>query len=153
MRRTPQNQATHRPRSRYCSSSTPTRWSAPTITSSSRRVRLTKVDWEAELAVVIGKRASYLASPEEALDYVAGYTVSNDVSERSYQVDHSGGQWFKGKCCATFNPLGPALVPNTGTPQGVALSGKFPYLREGDSMEISIEQLGRQEQKLVAFRR
>jgi 2,4-diketo-3-deoxy-L-fuconate hydrolase len=113
----------------------------------------TKVDWEAELAVVIGKRASYLASPEEALDYVAGYTVSNDVSERSNQVDHSGGQWSKGKCCATFNPLGPALVPNTGTPQGVALSGKFPYLREGDSMEILIEQLGRQEQKLVAFRR
>lgn len=162
-----------------------------------------KVDWEVELAVVIGKRASYLSSAEEALDYVAGYAVSNDVSERSYQVEHSGGQWSKGKCCATFNPLGPALVPadevgdpqkltlrstvngevrqnsntsdmifsvahiiwnlsqylvldpgdiiNTGTPQGVALSGKFPYLRDGDRMEISIEKLGRQEQKLVAF--
>lgn len=164
-----------------------------------------KVDWEVELAVVIGKRASYLSSPDEALDYVAGYAVSNDVSERSYQVEHSGGQWSKGKCCETFNPLGPALVPteevgnpqqlrlrsavngearqdsntsdmifsvahiiwhlsqylvldpgdviNTGTPQGVALSGKFPYLRQGDRMEISIEKLGKQEQKLVAFSR
>jgi 2,4-didehydro-3-deoxy-L-rhamnonate hydrolase len=164
-----------------------------------------KVDWEVELAVVIGKRASYLSSPEEALEYVAGYTVSNDVSERSFQVEHSGGQWSKGKCCATFNPLGPALVPadevgdpqqlrlsskvngetrqdsstadmifsvayivwhlsqylvldpgdiiNTGTPQGVALSGRFPYLKDGDAMEISIEKLGRQEQKLVAFSR
>ena len=69
------------------------------------------MDWEVELAVVIGKEASYLVSPEEALDYVAGYAVSNDVSERSYQVEHSGGQWSKGKCCATFNPLGPALLP------------------------------------------
>jgi 2-keto-4-pentenoate hydratase/2-oxohepta-3-ene-1,7-dioic acid hydratase in catechol pathway len=49
--------------------------------------------------------------------------------------------------------LDPGDIINTGTPQGVALSGNFPYLREGDSMEISIEKLGRQEQKLVAFRR
>lgn len=49
-----------------------------------------KVDWEVELAVVIGKRAPYLASPEEALDYVAGYAVSNDVSERAFQVERSG---------------------------------------------------------------
>jgi 2,4-diketo-3-deoxy-L-fuconate hydrolase len=164
-----------------------------------------KVDWEVELAVIIGKRASYLSSPDEALDYVAGYAVSNDVSERAYQVEHSGGQWSKGKCCATFNPLGPTLVPaeevgnpqqlrlrsavngetrqdsnssdmifnvahiiwhlsqylvldpgdviNTGTPQGVALSGRFPYLQEGDRMEIVIEKLGAQEQKLVAFTR
>jgi 2-keto-4-pentenoate hydratase/2-oxohepta-3-ene-1,7-dioic acid hydratase in catechol pathway len=69
------------------------------------------VSGAAELAVVIGKRASYLESPEEALDYVAGYAVSNDVSERAFQVEHSGGQWSKGKCCATFNPLGPALFP------------------------------------------
>ncbi|MCU1554533.1 MAG: 2-keto-4-pentenoate hydratase/2-oxohepta-3-ene,7-dioic acid hydratase [Arthrobacter sp.] len=70
-----------------------------------------KVDWEVELAVVIGKRASYLSSPEEALEYIAGYTISNDVSERDYQIRDSGGQWSKGKCCPTFNPLGPALVP------------------------------------------
>ncbi|HSU70386.1 MAG TPA: fumarylacetoacetate hydrolase family protein [Micrococcaceae bacterium] len=164
-----------------------------------------KVDWEVELAVIIGKRASYLSSPDEALDYVAGYTVSNDVSERAYQVEHSGGQWSKGKCCETFNPLGPTLVPaeevgnpqelrlrsavngearqdsntsdmvfsvadiiwhlsqylvldpgdviNTGTPEGVALSGKFPYLRQGDRMEMTIEKLGKQEQKLVSSSR
>lgn len=163
-----------------------------------------KVDWEVELAVVIGKRAAYLSSPEQALDYVAGYTVSNDVSERDYQIRHSGGQWSKGKCGATFNPLGPALVPadeigdpqslrlfsavngdkrqssntadmifsvayiiwhlsqylvldpgdviNTGTPEGVALSGKYPYLKVGDRMEISIQKLGRQEQTLVPYR-
>jgi 2,4-didehydro-3-deoxy-L-rhamnonate hydrolase len=65
-----------------------------------------KVDWEVELAVVIGKRASYLESPEAALAHVAGYAVSNDVSERAFQIEQSGGQWSKGKCCATFNPLG-----------------------------------------------
>ena len=69
----------------------------------------TKTDWEVELAVVIGRRASYLESPDEALDHVAGYTISNDVSERAFQLDR-GGQWSKGKSCATFNPLGPWLV-------------------------------------------
>lgn len=153
-----------------------------------------KTDWEVELAVVIGARARYLDSPEEAMKYVAGYTVSNDVSERAFQLEQSGGQWSKGKCCETFNPLGPALVPaadldpkdlrlrsfvngeprqdsstadlifdvayliwhlsqvavlepgdiiNTGTPEGVALSGRFPYLRPGDVVELEIEGIGR----------
>lgn len=161
-----------------------------------------KVDWEVELAVVIGKRASYLRSHEEALDCIAGYTVSNDVSERDYQIHHSGGQWSKGKCAPTFNPLGPALVPaadvpnpqqlrlyslvngeerqnsttadmvfsiaeiirdlsqymaldpgdivNTGTPQGVALSGRFPYLRPGDTVTIGVENLSEQHQRVRA---
>jgi len=162
----------------------------------------TKVDWEVELGVVIGKRVRYLSTPEAALDCVAGYVTSNDVSEREFQTAHSGGQWSKGKCCETFNPLGPALVPasdvgdpqrlriwsmvngqprqdsntgdmiftvatlihhlsqylvleagdliNTGTPQGVALSGRFPYLAAGDVMEVGIEGLGAQRQRLVA---
>ncbi|WHP58803.1 fumarylacetoacetate hydrolase family protein [Arthrobacter sp. KFRI-F3372] len=161
-----------------------------------------KVDWEVELAVVIGKRASYLSSHEEALDCIAGYTISNDVSERDYQLHHSGGQWSKGKCAPTFNPLGPALVPaadvpdpqqlrlysrvngeerqnsttadmvfsvaeiirdlsqymaldpgdivNTGTPQGVGLSGRFPYLGPGDTMTIGVERLGEQHQQVAA---
>ncbi|ALX65880.1 fumarylacetoacetate hydrolase family protein [Microbacterium sp. XT11] len=159
-----------------------------------------KVDWEVELGVVIGKRARYLSSPEEALAHVAGYVVSHDVSERAFQVEQSGGQWSKGKNAETFNPLGPALVPadevdpqalrlwstvngearqdsntadmiftvaeivhhlsqymvldpgdliNTGTPQGVALSGRFPYLRAGDVVELGIDGLGSQRQRLV----
>ncbi|MEE6306441.1 fumarylacetoacetate hydrolase family protein [Plantactinospora veratri] len=69
----------------------------------------TKTDWEVELAVVIGRTARYLASPEEALRCVAGYAVSHDVSEREFQLER-GGQWDKGKNCETFNPLGPWLV-------------------------------------------
>jgi len=163
-----------------------------------------KVDWEVELGVVIGTRARYLASPEDALAHVAGYVVSHDVSERAFQVEQSGGQWSKGKNAETFNPLGPALVPaeevdpqnlrlwstvngeprqdsntadmiftvaqivhhlsqylvlepgdliNTGTPQGVALSGRFPYLRAGDVVEIGIDGLGAQRQTLVPAER
>jgi len=164
----------------------------------------TKTDWEVELAVVVGKRARYLSSPAEALEYVAGFAVSNDVSEREFQIEISGGQWSKGKASETFNPLGPWLVPtadigdgsglrirsfvngeprqdsstsdlifdvaqiiyelsqymvlepgdliNTGTPQGVALSGRFPYLTAGDTMTLEIEGLGRQEQHLVQAR-
>ncbi|WNB86179.1 fumarylacetoacetate hydrolase family protein [Cellulomonas sp. ATA003] len=159
----------------------------------------TTVDWEVELAVVIGARARYLPDRGSAVAHIAGYTVSNDVSERTYQLEESGGQWSKGKSCETFNPLGPSLVTadevdpaglrlrswvngeprqdsstadmifdvpylvwhlsqylvlepgdvvNTGTPQGVALSGRFPYLRAGDVMEIEIEGLGRQRQTL-----
>ncbi|MCH1881486.1 fumarylacetoacetate hydrolase family protein [Agrococcus sp. ARC_14] len=158
------------------------------------------VDWEVELGIVIGTRARYLASDEEALASIAGFVVSNDVSEREFQTKHSGGQWSKGKCAETFNPLGPELVTadevevqslrlwskvngeprqdsstadmifpvaeivrhlsqylvlepgdliNTGTPQGVALSGRFPYLVAGDVMEIGIEGLGQQRQRLV----
>jgi len=156
----------------------------------------TTTDWEVELAAVIGKRASYLSSPAEALDYVAGFTVANDVSEREYQLQRSLGQWSKGKSFATFNPLGPWLVPtesigdgsglgiwstvngeqrqksttsdlifsvaeivyrlsqftvlepgdliNTGTPEGVGLSGRFPYLAPGDVVELGIDGLGQQ---------
>lgn len=67
-----------------------------------------KTDWEVELAVVIGKKASYV-SEEEALDYVAGYCIHNDISEREFQLER-GGQWVKGKSCDTFAPLGPYLV-------------------------------------------
>lgn len=157
-----------------------------------------KTDWEIELGVVIGRRARYLRSPVEALECVAGYCISNDVSEREYQLEISGGQWSKGKSCETFNPLGPLLLTadeladpqqlrlstqvngqtrqdsstadmainvasliwqlsqvtvlepgdliNTGTPQGVAVSGKFPYLQAGDVIEMEIENLGRQRQ-------
>jgi 2,4-diketo-3-deoxy-L-fuconate hydrolase len=67
-----------------------------------------KTDWEVELAIVIGERASYVAA-NEALDFVAGYCVCNDVSEREYQIER-GGTWTKGKGCPTFGPLGPWLV-------------------------------------------
>ncbi|MGW7681157.1 fumarylacetoacetate hydrolase family protein [Kribbella sp. NPDC054772] len=158
-----------------------------------------KTDWEVELAVVIGKQARYVETDEDALACIAGYAVSNDVSERAFQIEVSGGQWSKGKCCETFNPFGPALVPadevdptslnlrswvngeprqdsntqdmifgvaalirdlsqymvlspgdivNTGTPEGVALSGRFPYLSPGDTMEMEIEGLGKQKQTL-----
>lgn len=161
-----------------------------------------KTDWEVELAVVIGKEARYLTNPAEAKHHIAGYTISNDVSERAFQLEESGGQWSKGKCSETFNPLGPYLVTtdeipdpqdlelrswvngevrqesttrdmiftvdylvwhlsqylvlrpgdiiNTGTPQGVALSGRFPYLQAGDVMTIEISGLGRQQQSLIA---
>ncbi len=65
-------------------------------------------DWEVELAIVIGKRASYV-SESEALDYVAGYCLHNDYSERDFQI-RRGGQWVKGKSCDTFAPLGPFLA-------------------------------------------
>jgi 2-keto-4-pentenoate hydratase/2-oxohepta-3-ene-1,7-dioic acid hydratase in catechol pathway len=67
-----------------------------------------KTDWEVELAVVIGKRASYVEE-NEAMDYVAGYCLHNDVSERSFQIER-GGQWVKGKSCDTFAPLGPWMA-------------------------------------------
>ena len=68
----------------------------------------TKTDWEVELAIVIGTRASYV-SEEQALSHVAGYCVCNDVSEREFQLERSG-QWVKGKSAPTFGPLGPWLV-------------------------------------------
>jgi 2-keto-4-pentenoate hydratase/2-oxohepta-3-ene-1,7-dioic acid hydratase in catechol pathway len=171
-----------------------------TIPRGSRRT-----DWEVELAVVIGRRASYLDSPEQARAVIAGYTVANDLSERAWQLEESGGQWSKGKCAPGFTPLGPwlvtpdevdgagaaglrlrswvngeprqdsttadlifgvdvlvhtlsqflALEPGdvllTGTPEGVALSGRFPYLRPGDVVETEIEGLGRQRQEYVAW--
>lgn len=68
-----------------------------------------KTDWEVELGIVIGKDARYLSSLEEADDYIAGYCISHDVSERAFQLER-GGQWTKGKSCDNFNPLGPCLV-------------------------------------------
>mgnify|MGYP001325835699 CR=1 FL=1 len=73
-----------------------------------------KTDWEVELAVVIGKKASYVPL-ENALDYVAGYVLHNDYSERAYQLER-GGQWVKGKSCDTFAPLGPWIA----TPDEIA---------------------------------
>src|SRR5471032_946540 len=68
----------------------------------------TKMDWEVELAIVIGSKARYV--PEAtALEYVAGYTIVNDVSERNFQLER-GSQWDKGKGCDTFGPIGPWLV-------------------------------------------
>ncbi len=67
-----------------------------------------KTDWEVELAIVIGRRACYVHA-NEALSYVAGYCICNDVSEREYQIER-GGQWMKGKSAPTFGPLGPWLV-------------------------------------------
>ncbi len=80
----------------------------------------TKTDWEVELGVVIGTKASRV-SEENALDYVAGYCVVNDVSERSYQKER-GGQWDKGKGCESFGPVGPYLVTKDEVPDPQALA-------------------------------
>jgi 2-keto-4-pentenoate hydratase/2-oxohepta-3-ene-1,7-dioic acid hydratase in catechol pathway len=77
--------------------------------------RSVKTDWEVELAVVVGQTARYLATVDDAVDYIAGYTISNDVSEREFQLER-GGQWDKGKNCETFNPLGPWLVTADDVP-------------------------------------
>jgi 2-keto-4-pentenoate hydratase/2-oxohepta-3-ene-1,7-dioic acid hydratase in catechol pathway len=69
----------------------------------------TKLDYEVELGIVIGSRARYLAK-NKAMEAVAGYCLANDVSERNFQIERSGGQWGKGKGCETFGPLGPWLV-------------------------------------------
>jgi 2,4-diketo-3-deoxy-L-fuconate hydrolase len=161
-----------------------------------------KLDWEVELAFVMGRRASYV-SEADALDYVFGYVVCNDVSERFWQLEGTG-QWIKGKSAETFGPLGPWIltadelpdpqnldmwldvngermqtgntrtmifsvrqliafisarlvlepgdVITTGTPPGVG-SGKKPqvFLKPGDVMELGIEKLGEQRQRVVAF--
>jgi 2-keto-4-pentenoate hydratase/2-oxohepta-3-ene-1,7-dioic acid hydratase in catechol pathway len=75
----------------------------------------TKLDWEAELCVYIGSRASYV-SEDEALDCVAGYAVGNDVSEREFQQERPAGQWTKGKSPDTFAPVGPWLVTKDEVP-------------------------------------
>ncbi|MCS5732916.1 fumarylacetoacetate hydrolase family protein [Herbiconiux daphne] len=160
----------------------------------------TKTDWEVELGVVIGERASYLDSPADSIRHIAGFVVANDLSEREWQLEISGGQWSKGKSAPGFTPVGPWLVtPDevdyrdlrlqsrvngeprqdsttadlifdvdrivydlsqyltlepgdlvlTGTPEGVALSGRFPYLKAGDVVEIEIDGLGLQRQEFV----
>lgn len=68
-----------------------------------------KTDWEVELGIVIGKDARYLESIDEAKEYIAGYCIAHDVSEREFQLER-GGQWTKGKSCDNFNPLGPFLL-------------------------------------------
>jgi 2,4-diketo-3-deoxy-L-fuconate hydrolase len=78
-----------------------------------------KTDWEVELAVVVGKRASYV-DEADALDHVAGYVLHNDYSERAFQIER-GGQWVKGKSCDTFAPLGPFLATRDEIPDPHAL--------------------------------
>lgn len=68
-----------------------------------------KTDWEVALAVVIGSRARYPGSPDDAASVILGYAISNDLSEREFQLER-GGQWDKGKRCETFNPMGPWLA-------------------------------------------
>ena len=80
----------------------------------------THTDWEVELGLVIGKTCKYV-SPDEALDYVAGYFVANDVSERHFQLQLTGS-WTKGKSCDTFGPIGPYLVTADEVPDPQALS-------------------------------
>ncbi|MDQ2077224.1 fumarylacetoacetate hydrolase family protein [Marinimicrobium sp. ABcell2] len=159
-----------------------------------------KLDWEVELGIVIGQRASYV-SEAEAGEYIAGYCVVHDVSERSFQLERCG-QWDKGKGCDTFGPIGPWLVTpdevpdplnlslwlkvngktfqngsskqmvygphflvhylsqfmslqpgdiiTTGTPPGVGMGQKPPvYLQPGDEVELGVEGLGVQKQKVV----
>ncbi len=163
-----------------------------------------QTDWEVELGIVIGKTASELEDPAQSIDHIAGFVTVNDLSERTWQLELSGGQWGKGKSAPGFSPVGPWLVtPDevdaqrlglrswvngearqdsntsdmifniahivwelsqymtldpgdlvlTGTPQGVALSGRFPYLGAGDVVEIEVEGLGRQRQLYVAHHR
>lgn len=157
-----------------------------------------KTDWEVELGVVIGKDALYLESAHDAKDYIAGYCVANDVSERAFQLE-MGGQWTKGKSCDNFTPIDPFLLTAnkikdhknltmtlsvngsrmqsgntakmvfdvnfivhylsqfmtleagdlilTGTPPGVGLGMKPQvYLKVGDVVELSVENLGVQKQ-------
>ena len=161
----------------------------------------TKLDWEVELGIVIGRECRYVEEAQ-ALDHVAGYCVVNDVSERAFQLE-SGGTWDKGKGCDTFGPIGPWLVTpdeagdvenlsmwldvngkrfqdgstttmvfkpafivayvsrfmslqpgdiiTTGTPPGVGMGQKPPlYLKPGDRMELGIQNLGQQAQRVVA---
>ena len=166
--------------------------------------RSTKLDWEVELGIVIGRRTSYLESVEEAKDAIAGWVVVNDISERAFQLERNG-QWSKGKSCETFNPVGPWLVTTdevdnildvglwldvngsrrqtgttssmifnpyfiihylsqflvlepgdlicTGTPPGVGMGLHPPvWLGEGDVMELGIQGLGTQRQRVIGAR-
>ena len=160
-----------------------------------------KSDWEVELGVIIGKEAKYI-SESESQSHIAGYCVINDLSEREFQIEHSG-QWVKGKSCDTFGPIGPYLVTtdevpdpqnlkmwlevngkmmqngststmvygvnflisylsqfmslqpgdiiSTGTPPGVGMGMKPQvFLRAGDKIRLSIDNLGEQNSKVVS---
>src|SRR4051812_7860658 len=85
----------------------------------------TKLDWEVELGIVIGRRASYLDSEDQARDAIAGFLVVNDVSERAFQIERSG-QWSKGKSAETFNPAGPWLVTQDEIPNVMDLGMRLP---------------------------
>ena len=160
-----------------------------------------KSDWEIELGIIIGKKAKYI-SEEESFDYIFGFCIVNDISEREFQIERSG-QWDKGKGCDTFGPIGPYLVTKdeiknvqnlnlelklngeimqkgntskmifgvkhivsylsqfmtlhcgdiitTGTPPGVGM-GKKPqiFLKPGDQIDLAIECLGSQKQKVTS---
>lgn len=157
-----------------------------------------KTDWEVELGIVVGRTAVYCESVEDAAEHIGGYVLANDLSERAFQLEHSGGQWSKGKCSPGYMPLGPWTVTaedfdpsevrlrswvngevrqdsttsdmifssaeivydlsqhmqlepgdviSSGTPEGVAVSGRFPYLQAGDVVEVEIAGLGRQSQR------
>jgi 2-keto-4-pentenoate hydratase/2-oxohepta-3-ene-1,7-dioic acid hydratase in catechol pathway len=106
----------------------------------------TKTDWEVELGVVIGRTARYV-SEEDAMEYIAGYAVVNDVSEREYQLERGGGQWDKGKGCDTFGPLGPWLVTRDEIPNPQALrlslkvDGKTYQDGSTETMVFNVRQL------------
>ena len=160
-----------------------------------------KSDWEIELGIIIGKKAKYI-SKKESFDYIFGFCIVNDISEREFQIERSG-QWDKGKGCDTFGPIGPYLVTKdeikdvqnlnlelklngeimqkgntskmifgvkhivsylsqfmtlhpgdiitTGTPPGVGM-GKKPqiFLKPGDQIDLAIECLGSQKQKVTS---
>lgn len=104
-----------------------------------------KVDWEVELAVVIGAQARYV--PEErAIDYVAGYALHNDYSERSFQLER-GGQWVKGKSADTFAPIGPFLatrdeIPNPGNlPMWLKVNGEYRQKSTTANMIFGVPEL------------
>ena len=105
----------------------------------------TATDWEVELGVVIGKTAKYV-SEADALDYVAGYCIVNDVSERDYQTKLTG-QWTKGKSCDTFGPIGPWLVTRDeiSDPQNLDMSldvnGKRMQTGNTDTMIFSVAEI------------
>ena len=101
-----------------------------------------KTDWEVELGIVIGATARYLGSPEAALDVVAGYTISHDVSERAFQLELSP-QWDLGKSCETFNPLGPWLVTADEVPDpqrlGLRLEVNGSKRQDGTTSDMIFE--------------
>tara|TARA_B100000686_G_C16573705_1_gene854318 strand:+ start:161 stop:715 length:555 start_codon:yes stop_codon:yes gene_type:complete len=160
-----------------------------------------KSDWEVELGIIIGKEGKNI-SESKAQDYIFGYCIVNDVSEREYQLERSSGQWDKGKAFDTFGPIGPYIVTRdeienvqnlnlilklngktmqegntkdmifsvnhlisylsffmtlkpgdiitTGTPPGVGMGQKPQiFLKSGDEMELLIEHLGKQKQKVI----
>ncbi|MEM1058619.1 MAG: fumarylacetoacetate hydrolase family protein [Verrucomicrobiota bacterium] len=99
-----------------------------------RALRSDRVDYEVELAVVIGTRCKNV-TPANALDYVLGYTIANDVSARDWQKDHGGGQWCRGKMFDTFLPLGPCIATRDDIPDSgqLALATRL----NGETMQAS----------------